>query len=85
LHDNTPAHQALATQKKLANLGCQCVDHPPYSQDLALSDYYLFPGLKKQMKDRHFSPDAVIAAAETWLDGKTSEFFEWLTEVTATG
>jgi len=32
------------------------------------------------LKDRHFSSDAeVIAAAETWLDGKPCEFFfEWL-------
>jgi len=36
----------------------------------------LFPGLKKQLKGRHFSSDAeVIAAAETWLDGQRSEFF----------
>jgi hypothetical protein len=36
----------------------------------------LFPGLKKQLNGRHFSPDAVvIAAAETWLDGQNSEFF----------
>jgi len=47
LHDNTPAHRALATQKKLAYLSFQCLDHPPYSSDLALSYYHLFPGLKK--------------------------------------
>jgi len=35
LHDNAPAHRALATQKKLACLGFHCVDHPPYSLDLA--------------------------------------------------
>jgi len=70
LHDNAPAHRALATQKKLAHLGFQCLDHPPYSPDLALSDYHLFPGLKKELKGRHFSYDAeVIAAAETWMDG----------------
>jgi len=49
LHDIALAHQALATQKKLAYLGFQCLDHPPYSPDLALSDYHLFPGLKKQL------------------------------------
>jgi hypothetical protein len=27
------------------------------------------------MKVRHFSSDAVIAAAETWLDGQPSELF----------
>jgi hypothetical protein len=29
LHDNTSAHRALATQKKLVYLGFQCLDHPP--------------------------------------------------------
>jgi histone-lysine N-methyltransferase SETMAR len=47
LHDNVPPHRALATQTKLAYLGFQCLDHPPYSPDLAPSDYHLFPGLKK--------------------------------------
>jgi len=46
LHDNAPAHRAPATQKKLAYLDFQCLDHPPYSPDLAPSDYHLFSGLK---------------------------------------
>ena len=88
MHDNAPAHRALATQKKLAYLGFQYLDHPLYSPDLAPSDYHLFPGLEKQSKSRHFSSDAeVISAAKTWLDGQTSEFFffEWLAKVRATG
>ena len=32
---NAPADWVLATQKKLAYLGFQCLDHPPYSADLA--------------------------------------------------
>jgi len=76
LHDNAPALRALATQKKLTYLCFQRLDHPPYSPDLGLSDYHLFPGLKKQLKGRHFSSDAeVIAVAETWLDGQPSEIF----------
>jgi len=54
LRDNASVHRELATQKKLAYLGFQCLDHPPYSPDLAPSDYRLFPGLKKQLKGRHF-------------------------------
>jgi len=54
LHSNAPAHQALATQKKLAYLGFQCLDHPPYSLDLAPSDYHLFPGLKKTIERSPF-------------------------------
>jgi len=76
LHDNALAHQALATHNKLADLGFPCLDHQPYFPDLAPSDYHLFPGLKRQMKGRHFSSDAeVTAAAETWLDGQLYEFF----------
>jgi len=72
-HDNIPAHGALATQKKLDNLGLRCLHHPPYFPLLAPSDYHLFPGLKNQLKSHHFSSDAeVIAAAYTWLDGQLS-------------
>ena len=77
----------LTGHLQLAYLGFQCLDHPPYSPDLAPSDYHLFPGLKKQLKGHHFSSEAeVIAAAETWLDGHISDFFfEWLANVGATG
>jgi len=75
LQDNAPPHRALATQKKLTYLGFQG-HHPPYSPDLALLDYHLFHGLKKQLKGHHFSSDAeVTAAVETWLEGQLSEFF----------
>jgi len=78
LHDNATAHRALATQKKLAYLAFQFLDHPPYFLDLAPLDY-LFPGMKNQLKGCHFSSDGeVITAAKTWLDGQPSEFF-WVT------
>jgi hypothetical protein len=72
LHNNAPAHRALKTQKKPAYPGFQCLDHPPFSP----SDYHLFPGLKKQLKGRHFSSDTeVIATVEVLLDGQISEYF----------
>jgi histone-lysine N-methyltransferase SETMAR len=53
----------------LASLGFPFLDHPAYSPDLALSDYHLFPGLKKTLIGRHFSSDTeVTASAETWLE-----------------
>jgi histone-lysine N-methyltransferase SETMAR len=76
LHDNAPAHWALATQKKMAYLGVHFLDHPPYSPDLAPSDYHLFSALIKQLEGRHFLSGAeVLAVAETWLDGQHFEFF----------
>jgi transposase len=56
LHDNALAHRALATRKKLAYLGFQFLDHPPYSPDLAPSDYQLFPGLKNNLNVAIFRP-----------------------------
>jgi histone-lysine N-methyltransferase SETMAR len=77
LHDSDAAPRALATQKKLAYLSFQCLDHPPHSPDLAPSDYHLFLWTKKiQLKCRHFSSAAeVIAAAETcWTDNLLNFF-----------
>jgi histone-lysine N-methyltransferase SETMAR len=71
-----PTHWALQTQKKLEYLGFHHLDYRPYSMDLAPLDYHLFPGLKKQMKARHFSSDMeVTAVAETWLVRQHSDFF----------
>ena len=76
LHDNAPANWALATHKKLAYLDFQCLDHPPYSPDLAPLDYHLFPGLKKQLKGCHFLSDVeIIAAAETGGTDNLLNFF----------
>ena len=77
MHENAPAHWALAAHKKLAYLGFHCLDQqPPYSPHLAPSDYNLFPGLKKQLKGCHFSSDTEVTdAVETWLDGQPSELF----------
>ena len=76
MQDNAPPHKAGKTMDVLKNLGFQCIDHPPYSPDLAPSDYFLFPNLKKALKGRKFSNDSeVIAAAEQYFSDQTSEFF----------
>ena len=73
---NAPAPRALATQKKLAYTGFQCLDHPPYSPDLAPSVYHLFPGLKKQLKGRrrggHCCRGDLVGRTTFWF------FFFWV-------
>ena len=54
LHDNASVHRALTTQKNLAYLGFQCLDHSLHSPDLSLSDYHLFPGRKKTIESSPF-------------------------------
>jgi len=86
LHDKAPAHRALVTQKKLIYLGFQCLYRPPYSLDLA--PFGLPPALwtENTKKGGNFSSDAEAnVAAETWLVGQPSFFFEWLAKISATG
>ena len=86
LHENAPAHRALATQKKLAYLGFHSLHHPAYYPDLAPSDYHLFPGLKNQLKVAIFRPTrrSLLPRRPGWTD-KLLNFFERLAKVRATG
>ena len=54
LHDNAPVHRTLLTQKKMDYLCFQYLDHPPYSPDLAPTDYHLLSGLKETIERSPF-------------------------------
>ncbi|GFW56745.1 histone-lysine N-methyltransferase SETMAR [Trichonephila clavipes] len=43
--DNVRPHTSLVTRQKLLQLEWDTMPHPPYSPDLAPSDYYLFQSL----------------------------------------
>jgi len=77
LHDNAPAHRALATQKNLAYLGIHYLDHPPYSSDLAPLDYHLFSGLENNSKFAIFLPvrRSVLSRGPGWTDKRLILFF----------
>ena len=47
LHDNARPHTAARTAQLLQQFRCEVFDHPPYSPDLAASDYHVFMHLKK--------------------------------------
>jgi len=53
-HDNSPAHTALPLKEFLATKQITLLEHPAYSPDLALSDFFLFPKIKEILKGRHF-------------------------------
>jgi histone-lysine N-methyltransferase SETMAR len=55
LHDNMHLHTAACTQALLQHFNCELFDHPPYSPDLALSDYRLFTYLKNWLQSQHFN------------------------------
>ena len=41
----------------ISTAGFELLDHPPYSPDLAPSDYRLFPKLKEHLRGKKFSFD----------------------------
>jgi len=53
-HDNAHAHTALSVREFLATKQITVLEHPAYSLDLAPSDFFLFPKIKKILKGRHF-------------------------------
>jgi len=53
-HKNAAAHMALSVREFLATKQLTVLEHPAYSQDLAPSDYFLFPKIKEILKVRHF-------------------------------
>jgi histone-lysine N-methyltransferase SETMAR len=61
--DNAPAHKSVLAMGKLRNLQYDLLEHPPYSLDLAPSDFYLFPKLKIFLVGQRFSSNQEATAA----------------------
>lgn len=76
LHDNAPVHKARVAKAAMQDCGFEEINHPPYSPDLAPSDYYLFPNLKKDLRGKRFSDDEELKAAiNTHFEEKSEDYF----------
>ena len=76
LHDNARPHTASLTLALLEKFKWKIVPHPPYSPDLAPSDYHLFPKLKSELAGEHFETEnEVRTAVETCLKNLDGEFY----------
>jgi histone-lysine N-methyltransferase SETMAR len=51
-HDSARPHTARATQERVQELQWELLEHPPYSPDLAPSDFHLFGALKTILLQR---------------------------------
>uniref|UniRef100_A0A914HQ22 Transposase n=1 Tax=Globodera rostochiensis TaxID=31243 RepID=A0A914HQ22_GLORO len=67
-HDNARPHTANMTKMALQELGWEVLPHPPYSPDVAPSDYHLFRSLSNALSGVTLEN---AAALQNWLD----EFF----------
>ncbi|GFX83472.1 histone-lysine N-methyltransferase SETMAR [Trichonephila clavipes] len=75
-HDNARPHTANRTTALVERFGWEMVSHPPYSPDLAPSDFHLFPELKKNLGGTQFQTDEEVQnAVVNFLHGQAAEFY----------
>ena len=74
----TPAHTLpTATQNLITTFGWEQFDHPPYSPDLAPSDFYLFLHLKSFLAGRRFHDNnEVKEAVTTCFASQAASFYD---------
>jgi histone-lysine N-methyltransferase SETMAR len=76
LQDNARPHTARLTQQKLAELGWEVLDHPPYSPDLAPSDYKAFRSLQNWLNGKEFANEAELRLSiQEWIDSRNAGFW----------
>ena len=71
----------MKTLVKLNELSFELLPHPPYSLDLAPSDYWLFADLKKLFQGKRFSSnEKVIVETEPYFESKDESFYKKVIE-----
>ena len=77
LHDNARPHVAKSTREKLLKLGWITVPHPPYSPDLAPTDYHLFRSLSNHLREKKFDDENDIKRELiNFFNKKSKGFYE---------
>ncbi|GFW35843.1 histone-lysine N-methyltransferase SETMAR [Trichonephila clavipes] len=67
-HDNARPHIARCVLDVSQQNNVEILPHPPYSPDLTLCDFWLFPQLKKPLRgERYASNKACVKAVEAVL------------------
>mgnify|MGYP003564843467 CR=1 FL=1 len=77
LQDNTPIHNSELSVDEVSKSGLKVLSHPPYSSDLAPSDFFLFQHLKKHLRGQHFSSKSdVEQAVREFFESQPPSFYE---------
>ena len=72
--DNAKVHTCKVAMDAVEPNGNELIPHPAYSPDLAPSDFFLFPNLKKDIGGCHFRSDEEVVAARSESVERTLTF-----------
>jgi histone-lysine N-methyltransferase SETMAR len=64
LHDNARPHTANQTVETVNGLGFELMEQPPYSPDLAPSNFHIFGPMKEALRENFSSDEEVIGAVQ---------------------
>ena len=77
LHDNAKVYTVKVTWHKLEELEWEILPHPPYSPNLAPSDYHLFRSLPNDLVTKRFHYKADLKSdLDVFLSSLSKKFFE---------
>ena len=77
LHDNARPHTAARTNALMKLFNWEIFDHPPYSPDLAPSDYHLFSKMKVWLATQRFhTNEELMDGIKTWLHNLVAPFYD---------
>ena len=82
--DNAAPHRAKRTENALREMGINILTHPPYSPDIAPSDFWLFGRIKQSLGKTRFTDASELEAAVLDITNKitkseiTKVYVEWI-------
>lgn len=75
--DNARPHTSKITSKKIKDLGWEVMEHPPYSPDIAPTDFHLFRSLQHFLCEKRFqNEDEIKEGIKKFIASKSISFFE---------
>ena len=76
LHDNVRPHTAARTNALIKLFKLEIFDHPPYSPDLAQSDYHLFTKIVWLATQCFHINEELMDGVSNWLHNLVLPFFD---------